>query len=82
MARKNHSELIKDKEKRILTAKAYRFVWRCIDLIAENKNLNRYSAEMKPLKAKFSAIINDLIIDKGMTIPEITDLIKSRTFLN
>lgn len=79
---KNYSDLIKDKSKRTLTAKAYKFLWKCIDIIAESKGLNRYSLEMRPVKEKFSKIINHLIIDKEMTISEITELIKSRQFLN
>jgi len=79
---KNYSELIKDKQQRTLTAKGNSFVWKCIDVIAEIKGLHRYSNELKPVKEKFSKVIYDLIIDKEMNIKEITDLIKSRQFLN
>lgn len=78
---KNHSELIKSISDRTLTAKGYKFLWRCIDIIAEHKGLSRYSPDMKETKKKFSSIVNHLIIDKGMNIKEITDLIKSRKFL-
>lgn len=78
----NYSELIKDKNKRIPTAKAHQFIWKCLDIIANSKGLHRYSLEMRETKEKFKSIILDLILEKEMTIPEITDLIKSRNFLN
>lgn len=79
---KNYSDLINSKEKRILTAKGNKFVWKCIDIIAANKNLHRYSKEFKPFQEKTIAIMKDLIIDKGMNIKQITELIKSRQSLN
>lgn len=81
MASKNYSELISNKEKRQLTAKGNKFVWKCIDIIAANKNLHRYSPEFKGIKEKFYTIIYDLIVDKEMTIEQITNLIKSRNFI-
>lgn len=75
---KNHSELIKSKSERTLTAKGYKFLWRGISLIAEMKGLSVYSVEMKDSKEKFSNIIKHLIIDKGMSIQEIKDLISSK----
>lgn len=78
---KNHSELIKSASERTLTAKGYKFLWRCIDIIADHKGLNRYSSDMKEVKANFSKIIHVLIIDKGMDIKQITDLIKSRKYI-
>lgn len=78
---KNHSELIKSKSERTLTAKGYKFLWRGIALIAEIKGISIYSVEMKESKEKFSNIIKHLIIDKGMSIQEIKDLISSRVEL-
>lgn len=78
---KNHSELIKSKSERTLTAKGYKFLWRGIALIAEIKGISVYSVEMKESKEKFSNIIKHLIIDKGMSIQEIKDLISSRVEL-
>lgn len=75
---KNHSELIKSKSERTLTAKGYKFLWKGIALIAEIKGLSIYSLEMKEHKEKFSNIIKHLIIDKGMSIQEIKNLISSR----
>ena len=80
--KRNETDLIKCSKKRILTAKCYKFKWQCIDIIAKNKGLNRYSKELKPLKEKFSLILDDLIFDKKMSIEDIKDLIKSRTTLN
>lgn len=79
---KNYSDTVKCPNKRILTAKGKRFLWKCIDIIAAHKSLHRYSKDMQPIKEKFTAIIHDLLIEKGMTIAEVTDLIKSRQFLN
>lgn len=79
---KNHSELIKNVQQRTLTAKGYKFLWRCIDIIAEHKGLNKYSPEMKETKERFSFIIKDLIIDKGMSIDQIKELIGSRKYLS
>jgi len=78
---KNHSELIKSKSERTLTAKGYKFLWRVISLIAEMKGLSVYSVEMKESKEKCSNIIKHLIIDKGMSIQDIKDLISSRVEL-
>lgn len=77
---KNYSELIADKQKRKLTAKGNKFVWRCIDIIAASKGLHKYSPEMKPIKEKFVPIVHHLIIDKEMTIQEITEVIKQSQF--
>ena len=81
--RKNYSELIKDKNKRLLTAKGYKFQWQCIDLIAKTKNVNfcRFSPEIKELKNKFTEIYLHLVIDKELTIKEIKELIKKRNLL-
>lgn len=79
---KNHSELIKSVSERTLTAKGYKFLWKCIDIIAEHKGTHRYAKDYKEVKDKFSKIVHVLIIDKGMSIKEITDLIKSRNYLN
>lgn len=73
---KNHSELIKNVSERTLTAKGYKFLWRCIDIIAEHKGLNRYSREMRETKDSFSRIVKILIIDRGMTTDEVVDIIK------
>lgn len=81
MANKNYSDTIKSVQDRTLTAKGYKFVTRCIDIIAANKGLHRYSPEMKPYKEKFRLIMLDLFIDKRMTIQQVTDLIKSRKFI-
>lgn len=81
--RKNYSELIKDKNKRILTAKGYKFQWQCIELIAKTKNQNfcRFSPQIKELKNKFTEIYLHLVIDKELTLKEIKELIKNRNLL-
>lgn len=79
---KNYSDLIKSKTERTLTAKGYKFLWKCIDVIAMQNNVNRYSKEIGPMKEKFSEIIHHLIIDRGMTLDEIKDAIKNREIKN
>lgn len=79
---RNYSELICNKAERTLTAKGNKFVWKCIDIIAANKNLHRYSKDFKPFQEKIIIIMKDLIIDKGMSTLQITELIKSRKYLN
>ena len=76
---KNYSELIRSKNKRVLTAKGCRFLWRCIDVIALQNNTSRYSTEIKPLKEKLTVLIHHLIIDKGCSIEDIKAMIKNRT---
>lgn len=78
---KNHSELIKRVRDRTLTAKGYKFLWKCIDIAAEVKGSNRYSQDLKETKEKLRTVITDLIIDKGMSIEQIKELIKSRKYL-
>lgn len=75
---KNESELIKNSQKRQLTAKGYKFKWQCIDIIASKNGLNKYSKELKPIKEKFGLILDDLIIDKKLSIPDIKEIIKNR----
>jgi hypothetical protein len=81
--RKNYSDLIKDKNKRLLTAKGYKFKWECIELIAKTKNQNfcKYSPEIKDLKNKFTEIFLFLVIDKELNLKQIKELIKNRKIL-
>lgn len=78
---KNYSVIIKSKQERTLTAKGNKFVWRCVDIIAASKGLNKYSPEMKTVKEKFSNVVKYLLIDKELSIEQVTDLIKSSRFL-
>lgn len=80
--KRNYSELIKDKQKRILTAKGYKFLWRCIDIAADQRGLCRYSHELKDIKNKLQTILNHLIIDKEMTIDQIKELVQHKKLLN
>ena len=75
---KNESTFIKCSKKRTLTAKALKFLNRCIDIMAKQKGLTRYHAELKPLKEKLSTIIYHLFIDKQLSIEDIKELIKNR----
>lgn len=75
---KNYSDLIKSKEQRILTAKGYKFVWKCIDIVAKQNNTSRYSNEIKRQKDLLKKTIEDLIFEKGLSISEIKSLIKDR----
>ena len=81
--RKNYSDLICDKANRTLTAKAGKFQWRCIELIAKQRNLYycRYSPEIRVLKNSFNDIFTHLVIDKELSLREIKEIIKSSDFI-
>ena len=73
---KNQTDTIKNKSQIILTAKAYKFVWKCIDIIVASKGLSRYSPEAKDLKIRFQTIAEHLFIDKELSISQVKELIK------
>lgn len=75
---KNYSELIRDKQKRMLSAKGHKFVWRCIDILAKQNGTNGYDPNLKGPKNKLREILHHLMIDKEMSIEEIKTLIKNR----
>ncbi len=77
---KNYSEAVKDKSKRQLTAKGNSFVWRCIDIVAKAKGTNKFAPDFKEDKEKIRVLIHDLLIDKEMTIKDVTALIKEYKF--
>lgn len=77
---KNYNEAVHCKEKRELTAKGNKFVWRCIEIVGNSKGLHVYSPQMKELKEKVREIIHHLLIDKELTIAEVTELIKQSNF--
>lgn len=79
---KNHNEAVHSKEKRQLTAKGNKFLWRCIEIVAVSKGLHKYSPEMKELKEKLQTLIHHLLIDKELTIKEVTELIKNSKDFN
>lgn len=79
---KNHNEAVKCPIRRILTAKGSKFLWKCIDIAAEVKGCHRYSKEFRETKEKLRSIIEHLLIDKGLTIEQTKELIKSRKYIN
>lgn len=81
MATRNHSEAVADKSKRQLTAKGNKFLWRCIDIVANSKGSNRYAPEMKEVKDGLESLIKYLLIDKGHTIKEVVEIIKQSEYL-
>lgn len=76
----NYNEAVHSKEKRQLTAKGNKFLWRCIEIVANSKGLHKYSPEMKEIKDKLSDIVKHLLIDRELTIPEVTEIIKQSNF--
>lgn len=78
---KNYSDTIKSKKERILTAKGNKFIWRCVDIIAQSKGLHKYSPQMKETKERFFNVVEYLLIDKEMSTTEVAELIKSSRFL-
>jgi hypothetical protein len=75
---KNETALINSTQKRYLTAKGNKFVWQCIEIVAQQNNLHRYSQELKPLREKLRTVLYFLIIDEGKNIDQIKDMIKHR----
>ena len=79
---KNETELIKSTSKRQLTAKGHKFVWRCIDIIADQRGSNRYAPEMKPVKEQLIKLLDHLIIDRRHSIEDIKLMIQNRKTLS
>jgi hypothetical protein len=75
---KNETLFIKSTKERTLTAKAYKFVNKCVVLVCEQRGYTRYHAETKSVKSELSLLLNHLFIDKGMSIEDIKLLIKNR----
>lgn len=76
---KNETEFIKSTQERTLTAKASKFVNKCVMLMAEQRGYTRYHKEIKEVKVQLTNLLIHLFIDKGMSISEVTDVIKNRT---
>lgn len=79
---RNHNEAVKDPHKRILTAKGNDFLWRCIDIAANVKGSHRCAKSFRETRDKLETLIKHLLIDKGMTMGEVKELIKSRKYIN
>lgn len=75
---KNETEFIKSTAKRELTAKASKFLFDIIRIVAKNKGFSSWMIpEFKPTKIKIENLINDLFFDKKMSINEIKEIIKN-----
>lgn len=79
---RNETEFIKSTKERTLTAKAYKFMWQCIDIVAQQNGYTRYHKETREVKANLRELMIHLFIDKGLSINEIKELIKNRTINN
>jgi len=79
---KNYSEAVHNKQSRVLTAKGNKFLWRCIEIVGNSKGLHRYSPEIKEVKEQLTTLIKHLLIDRELTIKEVTELIKTTNGLN
>jgi hypothetical protein len=73
---KNYSETICSLKNRTLTAKAYKFQTRVIEIVANKNGITRYHTEFKETKDKLNNLFQDLFIDKKLSIEEVKDLIK------
>ncbi len=80
--RRNYSELIRDKGKRQLSAKGYKFIKRCIDIVAAQHGTSYHDPKMKPVREKIYSLVEHLIIDQGKNLDEIKEIIKNRTIKN
>jgi len=78
---KNETEFIKCSRNRHLTAKASKFLSRCIEIAAQQHGLTRYHSGFKPTKERISKIVTSLFIDKNKSIQDVKELIKNRKIL-
>jgi hypothetical protein len=78
---RNETEFIKCSNRRYLTAKASKFLSRCVDIAAKQNGITRYHEEFRPTKERLSKIIHSLFIDENKSIEEIKQLIKNRKIL-
>ena len=74
---RNETEFIKCSKKRYLTAKASKFLSRCIDIAVKQRGYTRYHSEMKPLKEQIKNLVTSLFIDQKLSINDIKELIKN-----
>lgn len=79
---RNETEFIKSTSERTLTAKACKFVHKCIVIMAEQRGYTRYHKEIREIKEQLHNLLVSLFIDKGLSINEIKELIKNRTSWN
>ena len=76
---KNHSETICNKQKRTLTAKAYKFLHNCIIIALNKRGLNsRYLPDAKPIVKQLDALIIHLFIDLELSIEQVKEVINNR----
>lgn len=76
--RRNYSKLIRNKEKRELSAAGYKFFYRCFQLACEQRKLTVYHKKTKPLKDKLKKLMEHLIIDREMSKEEIKELVQNK----
>ena len=76
---KNYSETICNKQKRTLTAKAYKFLQNCITIALNKRGLNsRYLPNAKPIVKQLDTLIIHLFIDLELSINEVKAIINNR----
>jgi len=75
---RNETEFIKCTKNRWLTAKAQKFVSRCVDIVASQNGYSRYHQQIKPIKTHLKQVLDHLFIDQKLSIEEIKVLIKNR----
>lgn len=73
---KNYSDTICSKKNRTLSAKGYKFQTRLIDIIANNRGLTRYHSELNPVKEQIKKILENLFIDRELSIEDVKEIIK------
>lgn len=72
----NYSDTICSIKNRTLTAKAYKFKTRVIEIVAKKNGLTRYHSEFRETKDKINTLCLDLFINKKMTINQVKEFIK------
>jgi phosphotransacetylase len=74
---KNYSDTICNKQNRTLTAKAYKFQTKVIEIVAKKNGITRYHSEFKFTREKLNMLFQDLFIDKELTILEVKEIIQN-----
>lgn len=74
---KNYSDTIKDPKQKTMTAKAYSFKYKVIELLVVKYGFtSRMEKGFKPIYEKFSVLFDDLIFNKQMSLLEIKQFIR------
>lgn len=73
----NETALIANSQKRLLTAKGYKFLTKLQTVACEQRGLTIYHKQMRDVKSQIEKLVLDLIIDKRMSEIQIREIVKN-----